>query len=79
MSNQSILDRLRPSTFLGYSGWSEDQLEGEIEQDSWIITDINSDEMFVKNPESMWQNLLLHGSNRQSSSLPIHRFYSSLR
>lgn len=59
--------------FLGYSGWGEDQLEHELEKHSWIITDINSEEVFVKNPESMWQNVLrnMGGDYKALSNYPI--------
>lgn len=59
--------------FLGYSGWSEDQLEYELEKHSWIITDIRSDEMFVKNPEAMWQDVLrnMGGNYKAMSNYPI--------
>lgn len=70
---EGILDIENCRFFLGYSGWSEDQLEDELEKDSWIITDINSEEMFVKNTESMWQNLLrnMGGNYKALSNYPI--------
>ena len=55
--------------FLGYSGWSEGQLEAEIKENSWLVAETNvksimgSDQNFwlesVKNVGgrySMWQN-----------------------
>lgn len=70
---EGVLDIENCRFFLGYSGWSEDQLESELEKDSWIITDINSAEMFVKNPESMWQTLLrnMGGNYKALSNYPI--------
>ena len=59
--------------FLGYSGWSEDQLEQELEKHSWIITDIKSEDMFVKNTDTMWQTVLrnMGGDYKALSNYPI--------
>lgn len=43
--------------FLGYSGWHAGQLEKELEQNSWIITEIASPEMM--NPSNdLWKDTL---------------------
>jgi putative transcriptional regulator len=43
--------------FLGYSGWHAGQLEKELEQNSWIITEIPSTEMM--NPTNdLWRDTL---------------------
>lgn len=45
--------------FLGYSGWSPSQLEEELEQDSWIVSDQASEELiFDTDPEFMWKKTL---------------------
>ncbi|MBS1544485.1 MAG: YqgE/AlgH family protein [Bacteroidetes bacterium] len=45
--------------FLGYSGWSAGQLEEELEQDSWIVSDLLSEEIvFDTEPEGMWKKTL---------------------
>ncbi len=45
--------------FLGYSGWTAGQLEEELEQDSWIVSDKVSEELiFDTPPESMWKKTL---------------------
>lgn len=45
--------------FLGYSGWTAGQLEEELEQDSWIVSDQVSEELiFDTAPESMWKKTL---------------------
>jgi putative transcriptional regulator len=45
--------------YLGYSGWSEGQLEEELKANTWIVSD-NVDEklIFETNPEIMWQKAL---------------------
>ena len=40
---------------LGYSGWGEGQLEGEMERDHWILSDINLDITFDEDSKKKWQ------------------------
>jgi putative transcriptional regulator len=55
-------EQIQPSDakfFLGYSGWSAGQLEEELKQDSWIVSDRVTEELiFETNPEAMWQKAL---------------------
>jgi putative transcriptional regulator len=45
--------------FLGYSGWTAGQLEEEIAQDSWIVSDRVSEELvFDTAPDAMWKKTL---------------------
>jgi putative transcriptional regulator len=45
--------------FLGYSGWSGGQLDVELGQDSWIVSDQASEELiFDTEPEGMWKKTL---------------------
>ena len=39
---------------LGYSGWGSGQLEGEMEKDHWILSDIDLDLIFEKHSETKW-------------------------
>ena len=39
---------------LGYSGWGDGQLEGEMEGDYWILSDINLDILFEDNSNTKW-------------------------
>jgi len=39
---------------LGYSGWGSGQLEGEMERDHWILSDIDLDITFDKNSNTKW-------------------------
>ncbi|HPR33222.1 MAG TPA: YqgE/AlgH family protein [Prolixibacteraceae bacterium] len=43
--------------FLGYSGWSENQLSEELEEDSWLVSDIDT-ELVMKNNETMWKEMV---------------------
>lgn len=53
--------------FLGYSGWTGGQLESELEQDSWIVSDKANEELvFDTAPESMWKKTLTIMGGRYS-------------
>jgi len=45
--------------FLGYSGWSANQLEDEINTQSWFITENDYDNIFSIKEETIWKNKLL--------------------
>lgn len=44
--------------FVGYTGWSEGQVEGEIKRKSWIITPTKKIILSVEKPSSMWRAVL---------------------
>jgi len=41
--------------FAGYSGWSPEQLENEIEEKSWIVTEINEDMIMSDDTDDIWK------------------------
>lgn len=43
--------------FDGFSGWSSGQLEEEIDQGCWIVTDISPEDVFSEDPE-LWERLI---------------------
>lgn len=44
--------------FLGYSGWGAGQLEEELKEDVWIITESLADIVFQNDPEKIWSSTL---------------------
>ena len=44
--------------FLGYAGWSTEQLEEEIQSNSWIINPGSYDDVFVTPPNRLWKETL---------------------
>jgi putative transcriptional regulator len=53
--------------FLGYSGWTGGQLEAELEQDSWIVSDkVNEELVFDTVPDEMWKKTLTIMGGRYS-------------
>ena len=42
----------------GYSGWGKGQLEGEMERDHWILSDIDLDIIFEEESKTKWNRAL---------------------
>ena len=45
--------------FLGYSGWAGNQLESELETNSWFISENEYENIFAIDEETIWKNQLL--------------------
>ena len=52
--------------FIGYSGWSDLQLEREFEKDSWIICDCKKGYIFNDQDKSLWNKCLESKKNKIS-------------
>lgn len=44
--------------FAGYSGWSEFQLEGELKEGTWLISEMHANYIFKSDPFRLWQQIL---------------------
>ena len=44
--------------FLGYAGWGEGQLDGEIEEGAWVVVDVRPGDLFAEAPEGLWREVL---------------------
>jgi putative transcriptional regulator len=44
--------------FLGYSGWSAGQLENEMKQHTWIVSDVPEDLLTHSQEENLWRTVL---------------------
>ena len=45
--------------FLGYSGWSKQQLLEELSTESWFVSENDSNNLFSLDNETLWKNKLL--------------------
>jgi putative transcriptional regulator len=57
------LDELTEATarrrvFAGYAGWSEGQLEAELDQGDWIAHSAVPDDVFTEVPDELWSTVL---------------------
>jgi putative transcriptional regulator len=48
----------RRRVFAGHSGWGPGQLEAELEDEDWIITDAARDDVFAGDTEALWSTVL---------------------
>jgi putative transcriptional regulator len=44
--------------FVGYAGWGPGQLDGELEEGSWIVEPALRDDVFTDDPEGLWSTVL---------------------
>ncbi len=44
--------------FLGYSGWSPNQLENELTENAWVVSDISPDEIMTPMHRHFWKKTL---------------------
>ncbi len=57
--------------FAGYAGWTDGQLEAEIDEGSWFVVDPLPDDPFVPSPSTLWRSVLA----RQPGPLSRYALY----
>jgi putative transcriptional regulator len=57
--NQGMIENDEIRFFLGYSGWSFEQLEDEIKEHSWIVLENKRANIFKINDATSWKSKLL--------------------
>ena len=48
----------RARVFAGYAGWGPGQLDGELEEGSWIVEPALPDDVFTDDPDELWAEVL---------------------
>jgi len=51
-----VSDQIR--FFLGYSGWSPNQLQGEMEENAWFVSKVNAAQVMAGNEKGFWNEVL---------------------
>lgn len=54
---EGVLRGLR--VFAGYAGWGPGQLEGELEEGSWLVVEARDTDLLSPVPERLWREVLL--------------------
>lgn len=54
----SLVGLRRARVFAGYAGWGPGQLEGELEESSWIVEGALPADVFDEDPEELWSSVL---------------------
>jgi|SRR6476661_7195858 len=58
--NNAEVEKHEIKFFIGYSGWSEQQLAGELEQNSWLVNNnYASNVLFEHNEENLWREVVI--------------------
>ena len=70
-----IIGATKARFFLGYSGWSKDQLKSEIKENSWIVAEnISNGEIMRTTDDDLWKSFLSKQGKRFKtiSNFPIN-------
>jgi putative transcriptional regulator len=54
----SLGELRRARVYAGYAGWGPGQLDGELEEGSWIVEPALSEDVFTEEPDSLWSDVL---------------------
>jgi putative transcriptional regulator len=54
----SLGELRRARVYAGYAGWGPGQLDGELEEGSWIVEPALVQDVFTEEPESLWSDVL---------------------
>jgi putative transcriptional regulator len=73
MVNLGKIDENNIRFFAGYSGWGEGQLERELSQNYWIVTQMDANFLFETSPQMLWRDTLkkMGGKYKMFSNYPI--------
>jgi putative transcriptional regulator len=52
--------------YLGYSGWTAKQLDEELKDKSWLVTDFEGIKIDSEKPENLWKGILVDQKNEYS-------------
>ncbi|MDD3875620.1 MAG: YqgE/AlgH family protein [Bacteroidales bacterium] len=56
-----LLDKIKPNEikfFIGYSGWTPNQLEDELKEKSWLLVDSKNQNLMDNIQQILWKNIL---------------------
>jgi len=70
---QTISTRPDPGVFhvyLGYAGWTNDQLRKEVELGAWFIFPADANTVFNANPDSLWSQMIRKTELKLAASEP---------
>jgi putative transcriptional regulator len=57
--------------FIGYSGWDSGQLEKEIKQNFWVVSELSPKQIITDNPENLWEKAISNGGDKYKFWLNI--------
>ncbi len=54
----------RARVFAGYSGWGPEQLEAEMDEESWIVAPARPGDAFAEDPDELWRTVVRRKGGR---------------
>lgn len=57
--------------FVGYAGWSPNQLNDELKRNSWLISELNVNQIMFPDDENLWKNSVIQTDNHYKFWLNI--------
>jgi len=58
--NSRQINEIEIKFFIGYSGWTDGQLDAELEQNSWLVSNSYHPEVvFVNDEENLWKEIVI--------------------
>jgi putative transcriptional regulator len=71
-----LIGKLQPDQikfFVGYSGWITNQLEEELERNSWLVANIKASQVMQANTEKLWKTAIkkLGGDYAYWTNFPV--------
>ena len=63
----------RARVFAGHAGWGPGQLEGELDEEAWIVEPPLREEIFTTDPDDLWAAVLRRKGHRYAllSTMPV--------
>jgi putative transcriptional regulator len=55
---ESLGELRRARVYAGYAGWGPGQLDGELEEGSWIVESALPEDVFTSDPDGLWSSVL---------------------
>jgi len=77
---QTISSRPDPGVFhvyLGYAGWTKDQLQKEVDLGAWFIFPADASTVFNSDPDSLWPQMIRKTELKIAQTEPAHRDLST--
>ncbi len=62
--NSGKIDQSDIRFYLGYSGWDAGQLEEELKEDSWLVTDVDQESVMVDLSQDSWFDFVKKAGSR---------------
>lgn len=54
--NEGVIGKEDIRFYLGYAGWDPKQLDKELKEISWLVSNVTVKEIFNKNPDTLWKS-----------------------